>query len=60
MSDGQCEPLLSQLLDDPMSQVLMLSDGVDPRELHHLIARVRQRITETDGRGERRPPCREC
>ncbi len=58
MGDSQCEPMLSQLLDDPMTQVLMLSDGVDPRELRHLITTVRQRIAEADGESQHRPPCR--
>lgn len=58
MGDSQREPLLSQLLDDPMTQVLMLSDGVDPRELRHLITKARQRIAEADADGARRLPSR--
>ena len=58
MGDSQREPLLSQLLDDPMTQVLMLSDGVDPRELRHLITKARQRIAEADSDGAHRPPSR--
>jgi hypothetical protein len=42
------EPALSQVLDDPMTQVLMLSDGVDPRQLHHLIKEARRRIAAAD------------
>jgi len=42
MSKSHGEPLLSQVLDDPMTQVLMLSDGVDPRQLRHLIKEARQ------------------
>lgn len=49
------EPPLAQVLDDPMTQVLMLSDGVDPRELRHLIDEARQRMAASDG-GARRPP----
>jgi hypothetical protein len=48
MSKSDCEPLLSQVLDDPMTQVLMLSDGVDPRQLRHLIKEARQRIAAAD------------
>ncbi|HJT05375.1 MAG TPA: hypothetical protein VJ747_00505 [Stellaceae bacterium] len=48
MTKTECEPLLSQVLDDPMTQVLMLSDGVDPRQLHHLIKEARQRIAAAD------------
>lgn len=58
MGDSQREPLLSQLLDDPMTQVLMLSDGVDPRELRHLITKARQRIAEADADRARRLPSR--
>jgi hypothetical protein len=55
MSKSHCEPPLSQVLDDPMTQVLMLSDGVDPRQLHHLIKEARQRIAAAD-REEPSPP----
>ena len=55
MSKTECEPLLSQVLDDPMTQVLMLSDGVDPRQLHHLIREARQRIAAAE-RDEPLPP----
>jgi hypothetical protein len=48
MNDRRREPPLAQVLDDPMTQVLMLSDGVDPRELHHLIEKARQRIAESE------------
>ncbi len=51
MSNDHGEPLLSQVLDDPMTQVLMLSDGVDPRALQHLIREARRRIAAAD-RGE--------
>jgi hypothetical protein len=54
MSTKHGEPLLSQVLDDPMTQVLMLSDGVDPRHLNHLIEEARQRIAAAD-RDEPRP-----
>jgi hypothetical protein len=55
MSKTRGEPQLSQVLDDPMTQVLMLSDGVDPRQLHHLIEEARQRIAAAD-RDEPSPP----
>ncbi|HEX6842327.1 MAG TPA: hypothetical protein VF113_12385 [Stellaceae bacterium] len=55
MSKINCEPLLSQVLDDPMTQVLMLSDGVDPRQLHHLILEARHRIAAA-GRDESAQP----
>ncbi|HEX9489170.1 MAG TPA: hypothetical protein VF930_02730 [Stellaceae bacterium] len=48
MSKSHCEPPLSQVLDDPMTHVLMLSDGVDPRQLHHLIKEARQRMAAAD------------
>lgn len=48
-----CEPPLSQLLDDPLTQLLMASDGVDPRALDHLISEVRDRLAKSD---TRRPP----
>ena len=56
MSNIECEPLLSQVLDDPMTQVLMLSDGVDPRQLHHLIKEARQRIAAADRDAPPTPP----
>ena len=55
MSNDRGEPPLSQVLDDPMTQVLMLSDGVDPRDLHHLIREARQRIAAAD-RNQATPP----
>jgi hypothetical protein len=48
MSNNYGEPLLSQVLDDPMTQVLMLSDGVDARQLNHLIKEARDRIAAAD------------
>ena len=56
MSKSHCEPLLSQVLDDPMTQVLMLSDGVDPRQLRHLIKEARQRIAAADRDEPSLPP----
>jgi hypothetical protein len=35
------------MLEDPLTQVLMASDGVDPRELRELISEARQRIAES-------------
>jgi hypothetical protein len=55
MSKSHCEPPLSQMLDDPMTRVLMLSDGVDPRQLQHLIKEARRRIAAAD-RDEPSPP----
>lgn len=55
MSNDRGEPPLSQVLDDPLTQVLMLSDGVDPRELQYLIREARQRIAAAD-RDEPTPP----
>jgi hypothetical protein len=48
MNDRRREPPLAQVLDDPMTQVLMLSDGVDLRELRHLIKEARQRMAESE------------
>jgi hypothetical protein len=49
MNDRRREPLLDQVLDDPLTQVLMLSDGVDPRKLRHLLEEARQRIADSEG-----------
>ena len=43
-----CEPPLSQLLDDPLTRLLMASDRVNPRELDSLISKVRERLAGTD------------
>ena len=56
MTKTECEPLLSQVLDDPMTQVLMLSDGVDPRQLQHLIKEARERIAAADREARPAPP----
>ena len=56
MSKTECEPLLSQVLDDPLTQVLMLSDGVDPRQLHHLIREARERMAAADRNTPPTPP----
>ena len=56
MSKTRAEPQLSQVLDDPMTQVLMLSDGVDPRDLHHLIKEARERIAAADRDEPGAPP----
>ena len=56
MSKTRAEPQLSQVLDDPMTQVLMLSDGVDPRDLHHLIKEARERIAAADRDEPSAPP----
>ena len=44
MGKFRCEPSLSQMLADPMTQILMESDGVDPDALHDLLSAARQRI----------------
>jgi hypothetical protein len=43
-----CEPPLSQMLEDPLTQVLMASDGVDPGKLRKLLSEARQRIAEAE------------
>jgi hypothetical protein len=49
MADQCCrEPSLSQVLTDPVTQVLMRSDGVDPARLCNLIVEARQRIADAD------------
>jgi hypothetical protein len=48
MNDRCREPSLAQVLDDPLTQVLMLSDGVDLSELRHLIDQARQRIAASE------------
>lgn len=40
------EPLLHDLLDDPILQRLMLSDGIDRRHLLLVIDQVRSRLTD--------------
>src|SRR5260370_17364395 len=37
MSKSHCQPPLSQVLHDPLTHVLLLSDGVPPRPLPHLL-----------------------
>jgi hypothetical protein len=46
MGKFRCEPSLSQMLADPMTQVLMESDGVDPEALRDLLSAARERIAE--------------
>jgi hypothetical protein len=49
MADHCCrEPSLSQVLTDPLTQVLMRSDGVDASDLCDLITEARQRIADAD------------
>jgi hypothetical protein len=52
---GNChrEPPLSQMLDDPLTQALMESDGVDPRDLRDLLSEARQRIAEAEPKPRR-------
>ena len=51
MGHFHCEPPLSQMLEDPLTQALMESDGVDPRELRELLDEARQRIAESKPAG---------
>jgi hypothetical protein len=53
MGHFHCEPPLSQMLEDPLTQALMASDGVDPGALRELLSEARQRIAEAEP-GERR------
>jgi len=46
MGNFRYEPSLSQMLADPMTQILMESDGVDPKDLHDLLSAARRRIAE--------------
>ena len=48
MRKFHCEPPLSQMLEDPLTQALMESDGVDPRELRELLSEARQRIADAE------------
>jgi hypothetical protein len=56
MHNFHCEPPLSQMLDDPLTQVLMDSDGVDLQALRELLTEAKQRIAEAAP--ERRSPRR--
>lgn len=42
------EPRLDDLLDDPVAQALMASDGVERRDVERLIALTRRRWFEED------------
>ena len=46
MGHFHCEPPLSQMLEDPLTRLLMQSDGVDPRALRDLLDEAKQRIDE--------------
>ena len=46
MHNFHCEPPLSQMLDDPLTQALMDRDRVDPRALRDLLTEVQQRIAK--------------
>ena len=49
-----CEPPLSQMLEDPLTLVLMASDRVDPDALRELLSAARRRIAGAEpkpGRG---------
>jgi len=43
-----CEPPLSQMLEDPVTQALMASDGVDRDALRTLLREAQRRIAETE------------
>jgi hypothetical protein len=53
MGHFHCEPPLSQMLEDPLTQALMESDGVDLRALRDLLCEARQRIAEAEPRERR-------
>ena len=55
MGHFHCEPPLSQMLDDPLTQLLMASDGVDPRALRDLLSEAKQRIVARAATGEKNP-----
>jgi hypothetical protein len=58
MNDRRREPPLDQVLDDPLTHVLMRSDGVDLRELRKIVDKARQRITDSEGEPAARPRSR--
>ena len=51
MGDYRREPPLSQMLEDPMTRAVMLSDRVDVGELRLLLSAARDRIAEADRDG---------
>ncbi|HYM04482.1 MAG TPA: hypothetical protein VET85_16125 [Stellaceae bacterium] len=51
MGDCRREPPLSQMLEDPMTRAVMLSDRVDVSELRLLLSAARERIAEADRGG---------
>jgi hypothetical protein len=55
MHDFHCEPPLSQMLDDPLTQALMDSDRVDPCALRELLSEARQRIAGAAPAARRSP-----
>jgi hypothetical protein len=48
MGDFHCEPPLSQMLEDPVTQAVMASDGVDRDALRLLLRDAKRRIAETE------------
>jgi hypothetical protein len=48
MGNFHCEPPLSQMLEDPVTQALMASDGVDRDTLTALLREAQRRIAETE------------
>jgi hypothetical protein len=55
MGNFHGEPPLSQMLEDPVTQALMRSDGVDRHALQTLLRAARRRIAEAE---RPRPACR--
>jgi len=55
MGDFHCEPPLSQMLEDPVTQALMASDGVDRDTLKMLLREAQRRIAEAAPTAPRRP-----
>ncbi len=48
MGDFHGEPPLSQVLEDPVTQAVMASDGVDRDALRTLLREAKRRIAETE------------
>jgi hypothetical protein len=49
------EAPLEELLTDPIIELLLERDGIDPAELRRLLASVRERLQPADGGPEDRP-----
>lgn len=48
MGNFHCEPPLSQMLEDPVTQAVMASDGVGRDDLESLLREAQQRIAESE------------